>query len=265
MIFVFTSSIMAGALAQNSNPSDTLFPIKRILEKIELAFISNPVSKAEFRLDIAGERLKYLETSINQEDSLSTVLTESQIALVDARTALNNAKAVELEEGDDQGIPALIERFSKLLNDQKNILNNIDKNIDGTDEDTKNVMLAIRETIAEDAVNDIDLNSPEEVNNPVDKKIVQPTDGPVVLRGIMGSYTAKPVIIVDNIRYFLLGSSVDLIPYMGLENAIVYGTLEGDNITITKLLISGKVIWEARVNIIPETPAILPPPDSTDK
>ncbi len=267
MIFIFASSIMTGALAQNANPTQLLFPVKRVLEKIELAFISNPVNKAEFRLNIADERLKYLEISINQEDSLSKVLTESQIALVDARTALAVIKDNENEE-DAENITELIERFSLLLGDQRTILNNIEQNIDNTDEDVKNVMLAIRETIAEDAISDINPdNVIESTNNlvaiVVDNKL--PTAGFVNLSGTMGSYSAKPVIIVDNIRYFLVGSAVDLIPYMGVENATVFGNLDGNTITLTKILINSKIIWEARINTSYSVPVVNASPDFADK
>lgn len=238
--FVFIASVMTGAIAQNAHPTDKLFAVKKVLERIELAFIQNPVSKTEFTLNIADQRLKCLETSLTEEKKLEEVLKESQIALVSAKAALQK---VQESEEDTQDISNLVERFSLLLDDQKTLLNNI--NEDAT-EDVKNVVLAIRETLVEDdvVVETTDEDVIDDTTAVAIKKEEQLPSGHVVLNGEMGSYTAKPVIIVDNVRYFLAGSSVNLIPYMGIKNATAFGYLEGDTITLTKLLISSRVIWE---------------------
>ena len=245
MILIFASSIMTGALAQNSNPADTLFPIKRILEKIELAFISNPVNKAEFKLNIAGERLKYLETSINQEDSLSKVLTESQIALVDARTALKKIQATEPETEDNQSVTDLIERFSVLLGDQKILLDNIDQNIEDPDEGIKNVMLAIRETLEEneEEVNEIDTNTSSSVvvlvpQTKVDTSepiINQPfEDGLHTFKTRIVTTHGKLAIIVDGMHYVIVSAPINLFPYVGFS-VYVTGDISGKEIKIHEI------------------------------
>ena len=63
MLFVFLASVVTGAAAQGAGPSDALFWAKRVLEKVELAFATDPVSRAKVTINIAGERLKYLEVS----------------------------------------------------------------------------------------------------------------------------------------------------------------------------------------------------------
>ena len=230
--FVFIASVMTGAIAQSANPTDKLFGVKKVLERIELAFTQSPVSKAKITLNIADERLKYLESSLTEEKKLEQVLKESQIALVSAKAALE--KAQESEE-DTQDISDLVERFSLLLNDQKTLLNNINED---TTEDVKNAVLAIRETLVEDNVATEATDDTVAVDDAtpvaVKEEQNQPPSGNVVLNGEMGSYTAKPVIIVDNVRYFLVGSSINLIPYMGIKNATAFGYLEGD----TKHLLS---------------------------
>ena len=252
MIFIFASSVMTGALAQNSNPTGTLFPIKLILEKIELAFISNPVDKAEFRLDIAGERLKYLETSINQEDSLSEVLTESQVALVDARTALNKAKTIELEEGDDQGIPELIERFSQLLDNQKNILNNIEEKVDN--DEIKQTIIAVRDILNEKLTEEIEEIEAGEGTTSV---VLTPTTAvkvdevniePPVLEGYhriigrIGTAYSKPAIIIGNRYYQIVSSPVDLSQHIGWENIELGGEITNNQMIVTRVVVNGIVL-----------------------
>ena len=249
MIFIFAFSVMTGALAQNSNPTDTLFPIKRILEKIELAFISNPVSKAEFRLDIAGERLKYLETSINQEDSLSKVLTESQIALVDARTALKKIQAIESDDGDDQGVTELVERFSVLLGDQRTLLDNIEQNIEDTDEDVRNAVLAIRETLEKNE-EEIDAIVPKADTNTSPSVIVlvpqtkvdtsepivnQPfEDGLHTFKTRIVTTNGKLAVIVDGMHYVIVSAPINLFPYVGFS-VYVTGDISGKEIKIYEI------------------------------
>lgn len=251
MIFVFASSIMAGALAQNSNPADTLFPIKRILEKIELAFISNPVNKAEFSLNIADERLKYLETSINQEDSLSKVLTESQIALVDARTALQKAQAVELE-GDDQSVIELIERFSQLLGDQKTILNNIEQEVEN--DEIKQTVIAIRDILNEELSEDeiVEDNTTSIALVPIINVIQTDTKEVVVeppvlegyhrIIGRIGTAYSKPAIIVEHRYYQIVSSPIDLSQYIGWENIELGGEIINNQMIVTRVVVNGIVL-----------------------
>jgi len=257
MVMVFVTSIITGAMAQNSSPTDTLFPIKKVLERIELAFVSNPISKAEISLNIADERLKYLENSSTEEPSLHKVLTESQIAFVEAKAALTKVQEAQTEEEDEGGVSNLIERFGKLVDTQKNILNNLEE--ESASDEIKQTIIAVRNAI-EPTKNSwaiINTNNNDNASYKNDSTVAstdsvaswgsdQPANsGAVVLQGEMGSYAAKPVIIVKGNRYFLVGSSVNLIPYMGMKGAMVFGRLEGDTIILSKILINGKVIWES--------------------
>lgn len=250
MIFIFASSIMTGAFAQNSNPGDRIFPIKRVLEKIELAFISNPVNKAEFSLNIAGERLKYLEASINQEDSLSAVLTESQIALVDARVALNQAKAVEPEGSDDQGITELIERFSQLLDDQKNILNSIESEVES--DEVKQTIIAVRNILnegLEDKVTEDDSTSVAllPATDTIQTDNVVAVESPVLegyhrIIGRIGTAYSKPAIITGHRYYQIISSPVDLTQYIGWENIELGGIITNNQMIVTRVVVNGIVL-----------------------
>ena len=244
--FVFIASVMTGAIAQSANPTDKLFGVKKVLERIELAFTQSPVSKAKITLNIADERLKYLESSLTEEKKLEQVLKESQIALVSAKAALQ--KAQESEE-DTQDISDLVERFSLLLDDQKTLLNNIDE--DAT-EDVKNAVLAIREALVEDdVVTDSEL---EDNNIPVvaivpktpvpviDKIVVLPTEGRHMLRGRIGTAYGKPVIYIGDKYYQITSSPINLLQYVGYEDVQLTGDISENNIKVYRVVINSIVL-----------------------
>jgi len=246
MMLVFASSVITGALAQGARPTDVLFPVKKVLESIELAFISNPVSKAKATLNIADERMRHLESSADSGEALVKVLKESQIALVNARVALEK---VTPKGGSNEPANILVDRFSALLNDQKAILSAIDKKEES--EDVKKAVVAIREALGEKSTNtsgpDTDKIS-NTISSRVSEEVTIPTSGFMTLNGTIGSYTAQPVILVKDKRYFLVGSTIDLIPYMGSAGAVVTGYLKDGVITLSKLTISGQLIWEKPAN-----------------
>jgi len=257
VIFVFTASIVTGAMAQNSNPADALFPIKRVLEKIELAFINNPVSKAEFSLDIAGERLRYLETSITQEESLSKVLTESQIALIDAKEALNQAQNIDNNQDDQEDISGLIERFGTLLDNQKSILNNIENEVDN--DEIKQTIVAIRDVLNEDIDQESDKEhattvatlTPEitDTSTTVETPVEQlPLEGYHKLTGRIGTAYGTPAIFVGNKYYKAISSPIDLNQYIGYENVELGGDISDNQITVYRVVVNGIVL----ANLLPD-------------
>lgn len=242
--FVFIASVVTGAVAQSANPTDKLFPIKRVLERIELAFIQNPVSKAKITLNIADERLQYLESSLTKEKKLEQVLKESQIALVSAKAALH--KAQESEE-DTQDISNLVERFSLLLDDQKTLLNNI--NEDAT-EDIKNTVLAIRETLEEDKEEEVDtITTKTDTSATPSISILVPqtridTNKPIVSQPLEnGRHTFKTrivttqgklAVVVGDTYYVIVSAPISLSPYVGFQ-VYVTGDITGQEIKIHEI------------------------------
>lgn len=261
-VFVFITSIVTGAVAQNSGPADTLFPIKKVLERIELAFISNPISKAEVSLNIANERLQYLETSITQEQSLNKVLKESQIALVSAREALNRVQNIDDNQDNQEDISGLIERFSILLSDQRDILNNIEIEGEVENDEIKQTIIAIRGVLDED-IN----QKPEEDEDSVQDTVVPsviismpsteelpalieqlPLEGHHRVTGRIGTAYGAPAIFVGSTYYKVISSPIDLNQYIGYENIELGGDISDNQMTVYRVVVNGIVL----ANLLPD-------------
>ena len=247
VIMVFLGSIITGAAAQSSKPGDVLFTMRKVLENLEMAVVTNPVKKAEFSLNIADQRMKDLEASVGQEEALHTVLKETQLALTSAKDTIKKAQ----DSGDTAGSTALLDKFNALLNDQKIILEDIEAT--KPSDDVIKTIVAIR-----DAITPKDETKPTEgeattVKPTKPAEVALPTKGLVTLSGSIGTYTAKPVLLVGAARYFLIGTQIDLIPYMGSGRATVTGYLQDGAITLGRVIIDGKVITDTEIIVAPTT------------
>ena len=224
---VFVATFTTGAIARDAAPGEPLFGVRKALESVQVMLIRDPVQKASLQLSIADERLRGLEGV--DPAKLETVLQESQRAIATAQSSVT-----ALQTADETSAKDLVAKLKAIVDNQKSILSTIVKdNI--ANEEIKKSVLAVREELNQ-------LLPPATVGE--SQQSTTPTSGPVTLSGVMGSYTAKPIILVGDKRYFLVGSTVDLIPYMGIGNATAFGRLEGDTIYLTKLLIDGKVIFD---------------------
>ncbi|OGB74188.1 hypothetical protein A2V68_00185 [candidate division Kazan bacterium RBG_13_50_9] len=241
MVLVFVASVMTGAVAQSSTPTSSLFPVKKVLEQIELAFIRNPLSRATATLNIADERLKHLEASLGEEAALSTVLRESQVALVSARDALEKA-----QEGNeaDPGVAALLERFNALLSDQKTILQDIEGSSEN--EEVKNAVVAIREALKDGAA-DIKTtgtlpsgnasSSATPSNQTANQGSVSLPEGVQTFTARIGTVAGKPAIFVGDRYYQVALSPIDLTPYIGRSGVMITGEISGTVVKIYRIAI----------------------------
>lgn len=259
VIMVFMGSIVTGAVAQSSKPGDALFTMKKILENIEMAVVTNPFKKAEFSLNIADQRLKYLEQSVGKEEALHTVLKESQIALVSAQVAIQKAK----DSGDETGAAALLEKLNVLLADQKTILNDIEKT-EPSDE-IQQTIIAIRDVVESSNKKDIETTNTTDKNIPVtnpsvSKPIIKPNNDVVVvypptlavalngrqtLTGRIGTSGGRPVIFFLNGQYAeIISSPVNLFSYVGSTGITVVGIVVKGQMTVYQVRIGSTVIGE---------------------
>lgn len=263
VVMVFMGSIVTGAVAQSSNPGDVLFNVKKVLETIEMAVISNPIKKAELSLNIADERIKYLEASVGREEALHTVLKESQSALVSAKTTLQKAQ----ENGETAEATALLDKFNGLLASQKTILEDIEKS--SPSDDIKQTIVAIRDEIAETTIETDDTTKQPDKNvaitNPVaPKAIVKPITGdnnqpPTIVMSLTGFQTivgristagGRPAIFFNGNQYLIINSSpVALDQYIGSNNVAITGTIKDGYITVLRVVVNGTVL----ADIIPQT------------
>lgn len=67
LIFIF-AGILIQLLASSANPSNLLFPLKRLEEKNTLSNKSNPEDKLNYMLDLADNRLTELSEIVNSKN-----------------------------------------------------------------------------------------------------------------------------------------------------------------------------------------------------
>ncbi|MBU1092095.1 hypothetical protein KJ836_00195, partial [Patescibacteria group bacterium] len=283
VMVVFMGSIVTGAAAQGARPGDALFGMKKVIESIEVAIVSNPVKKAEKTLNIAGERLQYLESSMGTEAALNTVLQETQTALVSAKASITKAQ----EKGDEAEVALLLDKFNNLLADQKTLLGDIEK--ETTDEDVKKTIVAIRDVIAgnddqKDTTSGDIADTTVAVTNPIIPKTV---DKPILdtqkpleldialsgrqsLAGRIGTSGGRIVLYVGNKYYFVVNSPINLQGYVGNSNVGIVGNVSNGEILVSQIYADGKLISENPTVVTPVTSpnnpidVTLPPDKPTD-
>ena len=245
MLVVFLGSLATGVAAQGAGPSDSLFWAKKVLEKVEIAFATDPVSKAKVTLNIASERLKYLEGSVGEEQALSKVLRESQVALVSAKAALKEAQA---GNKDTAGIEALVNRFGSLLSDQKTLLADIEKGSSG--DDVKKTVVAIREVLKDEEKSAKSDNAASTTNKSAvtttSSQLSAPVDlaGPATVTGRFGTSVGQVVLFVDNKPYQITSTPAGLDQLIGFT-ARVTGDFKSDQVVIKEISANGVVYGSA--------------------
>ncbi len=248
VMVVFLGSLVTGAAAQSSRPGDALFAMKKVLQAIEIAVVADPVKKAEMSLNIAGERLGYLEESVGQEETLHTVLKESQSALVSAKETLKKAQ----ESGDTASATALLEKFDSLLADQKIILDDIEKT--KPSEDVQQTIVAIRDEIEGKTGTETSQN-PSVVSSTGSKSAAKPSassnqpptlatnlEGFQTLAGRLGTASGSPALYMGNQYLIITSAPISLQEYIGASNVALSGTVKSGYMTVYRIVVNGNVL-----------------------
>ena len=261
IMVVFLGSLVTGAAAQGAKPGDTLFAMKKVIESIEIAVVTNPVKKAEKTLNIAGERLQYLGSSLGTEAALNAVLQETQTALVSAKASITKAQ----EKGDETEIALLLDKFDSLLADQKTLLNDIEQETE--DEAVKKTIIAIRDVITSNqddnqnkkdngsagtissTVAVINPNTPKTTVKPIVEENRPPElditlNGYQSLTGRIGTANGQIVIFVGNKYYFVTNSPISLQLYIGNSNVGITGNVSNGEIAVYQIYADGGLIGE---------------------
>lgn len=240
MLVVFLGSLVTGVAAQGAGPSDSLFWAKKVLEKVEIAFATDPVSKAKVTINIATERLKDLQGSVGEEQTLSKVLRESQVALVSAKEALKKAQE---DNQDTAGIENLVNRFGTLLDNQKTLLADIEKGNVG--DEVKKTVVAIREALKEEGKSDkSDVAVTPAVSKPteaVTPTVTAPLVGKQIVVGKVTTYYGQPAVAVDGRYYVVSSTPIDLTQQVGTDNVVITGEFSGEQVSILQLAVNGVV------------------------
>lgn len=257
VIMVFMGSIVTGAVAQSSKPGDTLFIMKKVLENLEMAVVTNPFKKAELSLNIADQRLKYLGQSVGTEEALHIVLKESQTALVSARATIQKAK----DSGDEAGATELLEKFNALLADQKNILEDIEKTVPS--EDIQKTIVAIRDEVEKSTTKDAETTKIVDKNTVVvspvvAKPIVEPKvdvvyppslaislTGRQTLTGRIGTSGGRPIIFFSGGQYVeIVSAPINFFTYIGTTGITVVGIVTNGQMIVYQVRLNGVIIGE---------------------
>ncbi len=222
---VFIVTFATGAFAQSAKPGDLLFGVRKALEAVQIAFVSDPIQKAEIQLAIVNDRLMALEST--DKARISVILAESQKALTNAQGTLSG-----LSTDRD-----LNNKLKTLIESQKGVLSTLAKgNLSTTA--TRDTLLAMRSQLDQ-------LINPKSSNNDVIVSIPAADDinQTEFLGGLTTSY-GVPVLAYQGKIYKLIGVAVDLTSYVGSTDVQVFGSLNGDTITVHRVYIHNRLIWE---------------------
>lgn len=233
---VFLGTFTTGALARNAAPtSGLLFTVRKAFESVEVSLQSDPTKKAELKLAIANDRVKFLETT--PEHKLDTVLEESKKAIANAQTAVSSV------EGDSTELNA---KLAAILDTQKNILTTISKG-DLADATVKEEIVAFTEDLEKLITKPLTKTTPRKE----DVAKVAPTqtvEAPVATSSYYGTLVtsySRPALRTSTGIIILTGSPVPLDAYIGRSNVNVFGPLSVDGyLTVRKITIDSKLIGE---------------------
>lgn len=232
VLAVFVVTFATGAFAMDDRPGDPLFGVRKALEAVQIALVSDPAQKAEMQLAIADNRLQGLETVDSAK--LGVVLQESKKALTNAQTAISGLKTTDGKSNTD-----LINKLKTLIDNQKATLTTITKS-GGATEDIQKTILAMRGEL--DALITKDTKSAID-NSAVTKPVVDDTNRTVFYGSLVTNY-GVPSLLENGKIYTLAGIGTDITGYLGVSNVVINGKLSGKILTVSKITINNKLIWE---------------------
>lgn len=231
VLAVFVVTFATGAFAQSAKPGDPLFGIRKALETVQIVLTTDPANRATLKMNIVNSRIKALETA--DSETLSVALSESKKALASAQASLSSLP-------NDKDLNA---RLKTVIESQKATLSAIAKGNISNDE-VKKTVLAMRNEL--DKLITPTTDKPAETTSAVaatKPTIVDDANRTNFYGGLTTSYGA-PALFENGKAYVLAGVSIDLLPYVGSQSVAITGRLDGKTLTVTKITINNKLIWE---------------------
>lgn len=229
---VFIATFTTGALADDAQPGDVLFGVKKAIETVQVALVRDPAQKAAIQLSIADERLKGLENA--DPTKLETALNESRRALLSAQTSVT-----KLQGADKPSSEELLSKLQELITNQKNIITTIVK--DGTSNPIlRDAVVAVRD--------ELDKILPGNVRKPSSAVATPPISSEPVNNSFIGFLVPSHNQVAINSGgkiYILMNAPRELLDeYIALERTNVIGHLTEEGIVVSKILLDGKLIFE---------------------
>jgi hypothetical protein len=230
---VFIATFTTGAIAQTAQPGDPLFGVRKALETVQVALVSDPAQKAAIQLSIADERLQRLEHVAPAK--LEAVLNESKRAL---DTAQNSVSA--LTGADEITSAGLLSQLQALLSNQKSIIETvINNNIDN--KEIEKTVIAFR--------NELDNIIPNTDKTPV---VEEETKSNIYYGALVEAF-GYPSINTGTESYPLLGTTQKILQYVGSDNVRVVGDLVKSptanskwGIQVQEITVDSQLIFDSR-------------------
>lgn len=225
------------AASNNSVPGDPLFGLDKAVEEIQVSLATNDGSKAKVRLEIVRERLTELETLANTNRTVDPAVTEAQLAVNNATTALSTVETkfkedkITLESSDLQ---ALLTQLQNLLTTHQGLIRKVEIKVKDGEVKAKIKLFEQEASESADLIEDDleDLEDDGQLNSSLVKTLKAELEGTLVKSGNLFQLTS------GGITYTLTPSAgVNLDGFIG-KVVEVKGTAlntSPTNVTVTKI------------------------------
>ncbi len=126
LIMLLSAGVGTGYAALGSLPGDTLFPVKKSAEQLQLRFASTPEKKATLQVELSKKRLaeaqEVLKTSQDQPEKIKAAVSE---LTEQNKTTLISAEAIVKNSTDTARTSQIIESLENINLDQKELAKEI--------------------------------------------------------------------------------------------------------------------------------------------
>ncbi|MDD5605934.1 MAG: DUF5667 domain-containing protein [Patescibacteria group bacterium] len=245
---VFIATFTTGAIARTAEPGDPLFGVRKALETVQVALVSDPAQKAALKLSIANERVQGLENV--DPAKLEAVLNESKKALASAQTSV-----AALKDADGAASIELLNKLKELVTNQQSIVSTIIKeNVDN--EEIKKSVVAVRD--------ELDKILPEDIRKPAEEEPAEPVAQTIFYGSIVTAY-GQPALNSGGVIYLLRGAeAIDINKYIGQpEKVRVDGRIIENptatmqwGIAVREITVASKLIFENQDYIANDSPRV---------
>ena len=117
LILLLGGSWVTATLAEKSNPGDTLYPVKRMVENARLFLVRRPILRAKLRQELAKKRFKELKRVLPAGE-IQNLTPRQQQALIELKKAIEKLKrdyqTFKKDGLDRQEIQILLQDYQKI-------------------------------------------------------------------------------------------------------------------------------------------------------
>lgn len=122
LLIVVSLTLATAAAALQSNPGDAIYPLKRVVEKMELKLATDQAQQANLQIKFADNRLDELQQVLEKRQAGKLSDQEAQRILVSAVQDLKNSTAAATTASNSQPKVAILTKLIALSNKQSEVL-----------------------------------------------------------------------------------------------------------------------------------------------